>query len=456
MTFRGLRSGLLALCLCALVATAATAAPAQPTVGPFIEDGAYYEGQTKCSPWAKPGVVAFQQMVLEAYPGTGAGSIGRDCSVGGTSEHKEGRAWDWGVNVGVPSEKAAAGDLLDWLALEDAYGNRAAMARRLGVMYAIWNKRVWFPGSGWRVYCVDREGACRDPETGGVRHPHTDHVHFSFTWAGAKKKTTFWKTGRSYAAAATDTPSGGLLVLGRNGAVRTFGPARYYGSKSSGYLKNEAVAVESTPAGDGYWILTKRGRVFGLGEAHLRGYASDILAADLASTSTGSGYWVLGRGGGLFAFGDAAKLPATSGPVEGNASALATTPSGAGYWVLHDSGAVESYGDAQHHGDAWGTTVDLAGTPSGQGYWTTTPTGHVQGFGDAASWGDLSGTGASNIVEIVSTSTGDGYWLITDTAAVHAFGDATAMRANETPMTRRTSHTWFGSKVFLFEIQPSQ
>src|SRR5687767_1817218 len=53
-------------------ATLAHADPRQPAVGPFIEDSSYYEGQTKCSPNAKPGVVSFQRMVLAAYPGTGA------------------------------------------------------------------------------------------------------------------------------------------------------------------------------------------------------------------------------------------------------------------------------------------------------------------------------------------------------------------------------------------------
>lgn len=434
MTFRFLRSAVLALGLCLMVAVGALAAPARPLVGPFIDEGIYYEGQTKCSPWAKPGVVAFQQMVLAAYPASGAGSISRDCSVGGTSEHKEGRAWDWGVNVGVASQKAAAEDMLDWLAAKDAYGTPSAMARRLGVMYAIWNKRIWFPTSGWRVYCVDRNGACRDPEDGGVRHPHTDHVHFSFTWAGAKKKTTYWNTRRSFAARATETSDGGLVVVGRNGGVRTFGPARYYGSKSSGYLKNEAVAVGSRPQADGYWILTKRGRVFSLGAAPSRGSATGVMAADIASTSTGAGYWVLGRGGGIFAFGDAVKLPPTSAPVESNAAAIATTPSGAGYWVVHDSGAIEAYGDAEHLGDVAAEAVDVAAAPSGRGYWITTASGQVHAFGDAPSF-ESSSEAVTGVIDIVPTPSGSGYWLIDDKAGVRAYGDAGELRANKNPTT---------------------
>lgn len=445
MTFRLLRSVLLPLCLCVLIAVGAAAAPAPPPVGPFIEDVAHYEGQKKCSPWAKPGVVAFQQMVLAAYPGTGEGSIGRDCSVGGTSEHKEGRAWDWGVNVSVPSEKAAADDLLDWLAQEDAYGNEAAMARRLGVMYAIWNKRIWFPGSRWRTYCVESDGVCRDPEDGGARHPHTDHVHFSFTWPAAKKKTTYWKPGRSFAAGATESPSDGLIALGRNGGVRTFGEAGYYGSKSATYLRKQAVSIASAPAGDGYWILNKRGRVFAFGASGAHGSPAGIVTVDLAATSTGAGYWVLGRDGGIFNFGDAVLLASTSGPVEGSATAIATTPSGAGYWILHESGAVESYGDAQHQGDASGAVVDIASHPAGSGYWVVTVTGEVQAFGDAQSFGDLSGVAGSAVVAIVGTPTGNGYWLVDDVAQVHPFGDATPLGPNAPRSTSVQVESFLGA-----------
>ena len=434
MTSRFSSSVVLALCLCGLLAVGAMAAPAPPSLGPFIEDGGAYDGQKKCSPWAKPGVVAFQRMVLAAYPGTREGSISRDCSIGGTSEHKEGRAWDWGVDVGVPSERAAARDLLDWLRQDDEYGNEAAMARRLGIMYAIWNKRIWFPGSAWRVYCVERDGACRDPDDGGIRHPHTDHVHFSFTWGGAKQKTTYWETERSYATGATGTPSDGLVVVGRNGGVRTFGEAGYYGSKSSAYLKNEAVAIASTPAGDAYWMLNKNGRVFAFGNTRPHGSPAGIIAADLAATSTGAGYWVLGKGGGVFPFGDAVELAATSDPVEDNAAALAATPSGSGFWVLNDSGAIESFGDARHFGNASDPMVDIASTATGGGYWVVAASGRVQPFGDAQTFGDLSATGGGDIIAIVPTSTGSGYWLVTAEAEVHAFGDATPLPENPDPM----------------------
>ncbi|MCK5799980.1 MAG: hypothetical protein KAI47_22475, partial [Deltaproteobacteria bacterium] len=151
--------------------------PVTPLFSQPVDSLASYDPQTTCDPVAKPGVIAFRDLVLATYPCTGDSGIERACSVGGTSEHKEGRAWDWKVTVGNP----AADDFLDWLLATDAQGHKYAMLRRLGVMYMVWNKRIWGayrPNDGWRTY------------TGAS--PHTDHVHFSFSWDGAKKKTSFW------------------------------------------------------------------------------------------------------------------------------------------------------------------------------------------------------------------------------------------------------------------------
>ncbi|MFP5352960.1 MAG: hypothetical protein ACLGIB_10405 [Actinomycetota bacterium] len=407
--------------------TPALAAPRRPALGPFIEDSSYYEGQTKCSPYAKPGVVSFQRMVLAAYPGTGAGSISRDCSVGGTSEHKEGRAWDWGVNVANASQRAAANDLLAWLAAEDSYGNRAAMARRLGVMYAIWNKRIWFPGSGWSTYCVDRRGACRDPEDGDVRQPHTDHVHFSFTWDGANKRTSFWSPKRTYASAATASPSGGLWVAGLNGGVRALGPTWVYGSKTG--LDRNVIDIESTPSSDGYWLLASHGRTFAFGNARALRSPSDIRAADMATTASGGGYWILARGGRVLSYGDAKEL-GSGKAMEGTAVALEPTPTGRGYWIVWSTGAVQAIGDAQHFGEASGDAVDIAATATGLGYWIAMADGQVRSFGDAPKLGTVAKAPAAGIAALVPTPSGAGYWLVDAKAHARPFGDASAVRGS--------------------------
>ena len=163
-------------------AAATALAPPLPVVGTGpLDDLAPYQPQATCTPWPKAGVVGFQRIVLASFPKTGNSGIPRACSIGGPSEHKEGRAWDWTVSVARPYDVAAARKVFTWLLRADASGRRWAMARRLGVMYIIHNRRIW--GSyradeGWRPYVGT--------------NPHTDHVHFSFSWAGARKQTSYW------------------------------------------------------------------------------------------------------------------------------------------------------------------------------------------------------------------------------------------------------------------------
>ncbi len=149
--------------------------------GPKIDAVPTYQPQSTCDPTAKPGVKAFHDMILKIFPNTGDYGITRECSADGISEHKEGRAWDWKVNVNNPQDVATVNALFKWLFATDKYGHKNAMITRLGIMYIIWNKQIWGAyraSDGWRPYSGASE--------------HTDHVHFSFYWSGANKQTTFW------------------------------------------------------------------------------------------------------------------------------------------------------------------------------------------------------------------------------------------------------------------------
>ncbi|MGH2806791.1 MAG: hypothetical protein ACRDKT_05910, partial [Actinomycetota bacterium] len=249
------------------LASLVPAAHAGPGFGPMIDMPAGYDGQRKCDPDAEPGVLAFRRIVLKRFPWTGPGGIGRACSIGGQSEHKEGRAWDWMVRVGVGRERRAAESIIKWLRREDAYGNDAAMARRLGIMYVIWNRKFWSPSWGWSTYCVQRKRGCVDPDDGDLKQPHTDHVHFSFTWAGARKQTTYWNRSRSLVASASSVAGqDGYSLVGRNGEVRTSGDAYSAGSASIG-IRDRAVDIASHPSGWGHWVLGRAGRVWAKGAA---------------------------------------------------------------------------------------------------------------------------------------------------------------------------------------------
>ena len=137
-----------------------------------------YEPQVSCDPRSKPGVVAFAALMTARYK-TGAKGTYRPC-LGDTSEHYDSRALDWMLSVNNPAQKAIANSVTSWLS-----ANNGAMARRFGISYIIWNRKIWgeyASNRGWVAY------------TGAV--PHTDHVHFSFSWDGAMKRTSWW-TGRA-------------------------------------------------------------------------------------------------------------------------------------------------------------------------------------------------------------------------------------------------------------------
>jgi hypothetical protein len=137
-----------------------------------------YEPQVSCDPRPKPGVTAFAALMTARYK-TGAMGTYRTCQ-GDTSEHYDSRALDWMNSVTVPQQKAVADSVVAWLS-----AHNGVMARRFGISYIIWNKRIWgeyAPGRGWAPYY----GA----------DPHTTHIHFSFTWNGAMKRTSWW-TGKA-------------------------------------------------------------------------------------------------------------------------------------------------------------------------------------------------------------------------------------------------------------------
>lgn len=138
-----------------------------------------YKPQRTCSPSAKPGTKALLSALIATWGGSSSG-ISRLCSVGGTSEHKEGRALDWHMSVYNTSQRARVNDALRWIT-----ANNGEVALRLGVMYVIWNQRLWsvyYPELGWRKM-ADRGSATAN---------HKDHVHISLSWDGAMAQTSWW------------------------------------------------------------------------------------------------------------------------------------------------------------------------------------------------------------------------------------------------------------------------
>jgi hypothetical protein len=209
------------------------APPKTPSFTAAIEDFAPYQPQFFCRQVVGPGVKAFEHLVLTTYPVTTSLGDLRPCSEGGTSEHYDGRAFDWGADHRVPAQRAAGESLLRWLFATDAYGNADAIFRRLGLMYVIWNKRIWGAwDQRWEPY-----------KCSGVTDCHVNHIHFSFDWAGADKKTSFW-TGT--VAGVVEPPLRTLAALGRLAVIDV--PARS-GSATARWLLRGGATYRFTARG---------------------------------------------------------------------------------------------------------------------------------------------------------------------------------------------------------------
>lgn len=277
-------TGLVAVSVTLLSGVAVAAPTAPKTYTSAIEAYAAYSPQTTCSPTAKPGVVAFRDTLLRTYSWTRSLGIVRACDVGGRSEHKEGRALDWGVSVNSTRDVGAVNDLFKWLFATDRYGNKHAMIRRLGIQYIIWNHRIWGSYSasqGWRTY------------TGS--NPHTDHVHFSFSWPGARMTTSYW-TGKVGSTTAPVTSGGGTdgstPVPDDTAVAEPVPPARLL--SGTPLAVSERVYLDARKSGGATSVYAlQAGRPYLVEVTGTYGYRSGARAdAECSNSATAPGTWV--------------------------------------------------------------------------------------------------------------------------------------------------------------------
>ena len=66
------------------------------------------------------------------------------------------------------------------------------------------------------------------------------------------------------------TKSGNGYWLARaNGAVHSFGDAKFRGAASNVILPSPVVSIVATQTGNGYWLELANGKVKGFGDAHV-------------------------------------------------------------------------------------------------------------------------------------------------------------------------------------------
>ena len=180
-------AGLLASMLALLVASP-TAASVRP-----VEDYASYAPQTRCAPAAKPGTTVLGHWLVNTYGG-GFGPISRSCAGSSVSEHKEGRAFDWTLDAARAVDRERAQTFLARALATDSAGNAHALARRMGIMYIIWNDHMY---ASYRQF-EPRDylsSSCHTRETCSKTLRHRDHMHISLSRAGGNGLTS-WYDGR--------------------------------------------------------------------------------------------------------------------------------------------------------------------------------------------------------------------------------------------------------------------
>lgn len=155
-----------------------------------IEPLAPYVPQNDCDPTIKRGTAELGALLSATYPDIYWSST-RPCD-GSVSEHHDGRAIDWMASVRNAHTHLEARSLISWLLANGGRGYPFAMARRLGVMYLIYNGRMWGAWDGqWQEY-----NNCRtDPKLQSSSYDdycHRSHVHISLSWNGARGLTSFW------------------------------------------------------------------------------------------------------------------------------------------------------------------------------------------------------------------------------------------------------------------------
>lgn len=174
-----------------VLALAVTTAPAPVARAMPIEGYPSYQPQSKCSPRAKQGTVLLAEHLLKRYAGTRSFGISRACTASGVSEHKEGRAFDWGLDATSRRDRGYAAHFLSRLRATDRRGNANALARRMGIMYVIWNDRIWSASDGYRRRDY-LHGACRKLTACSTTLRHRDHMHLSLTRAAARAETSWY------------------------------------------------------------------------------------------------------------------------------------------------------------------------------------------------------------------------------------------------------------------------
>lgn len=188
-------SALAALAVPALAARGGNPANDPRLINRPIEPSTYDYGK-RCLNRTQPGTRALEGWLERNWRGVSWGTLRCEKLSRTTwSIHSEGRALDWALDAGVRAQRRAAGNLIQLLLSRDRRANTTALARRMGVQGLIYNCKSWWAGSTGLSpydYCYRRDGKLK--RNLNRTAAHRDHIHIELTWAGAKRRTSFWRS----------------------------------------------------------------------------------------------------------------------------------------------------------------------------------------------------------------------------------------------------------------------
>jgi hypothetical protein len=187
MRLSGRAAALVAAAVTVLALIASTPSAAAYTDAP--EDYASYQPEKGCRDKPRPGTKKLAAWINNTFDGGTAVASMRRCDRS-TSEHQDGRAIDWMMDATKKKDRRQVKRFLAQLFAADSDGNEHALARRMGVMYLIWDDGMY---SAYRTSGADhferRDYGCT---CGSKTARHRDHVHISLSLPGGRARTSWY------------------------------------------------------------------------------------------------------------------------------------------------------------------------------------------------------------------------------------------------------------------------
>jgi subtilase family serine protease len=275
-------------------------------------------------------------------------------------------------------------------------------------------------------------------ETGFNNNRNNNYTHFASATAQFTVKNGYdMATGLGSPVGGTLAPdlcsfgtqSQGYRMVSKNGTVYSFNAPSDGSVAAPG---SPVVGIADDPDGNGYWVVTARGKVFAFGGAPNLGSAKVPTGASVvgitdnpkANGEHGDGYWLVTNKGHVYSFGADTKSHGSvttklASPVVG----IAADPFKGGYWIVTAQGHVYSFGASKFKSVKINSVTGVATSLTKEGFWAVTATGAVWGFSVNPIADNPVGNAGGKVIGItpVNVESG-GLWLATAAGHVAAIG----------------------------------